>query len=52
MNPKKPTPRYIILKMAKLKKKKKERKKERKNLEGSKGATASNIQESSDKAIS
>ena len=44
MNTKRPTPRHIIIKMAKFK--------DKENLKGSKGETASHIQGSSDKASS
>ena len=44
MNPKRPTPRHSIIKMAKCK--------DKENLKGSKGETASNIQGSSNETIS
>ena len=43
MNPKRPTSRHSIIKMAKFE--------DRENLKGSKGETGSNIQGSPDKAI-
>ena len=44
MNPKRPTPRHSLIKMAKCK--------DKENLKGSKGETASSKQGSSNKAIS
>ena len=44
MNPKRPTPRHIMIKMTKFK--------DKENFKGSKGETASNIQVCSNKVIS